>query len=125
MKKAILLLSIPLLSIISCTNETLATSSATPEISKPEAIQKFNTAMKNVVLGSEPASAQRANSMELSDYKKDKLIPAAKELILSTGISAREIERQTGGDREKILTWAVQVYGDYNKYINPNNKSEN
>lgn len=125
MKKAILLLSIPLLSIISCTNETLATNGNNPEISKPEAVQRFNTAMKTVVLEKEPASVSRTNSMELSDYKKDKLIPAAKELIASTGVSAREIERQTGGDREKILTWAVQVYGDYNKLINQNKKSKN
>ncbi|SFZ97160.1 hypothetical protein SAMN05216324_1581, partial [Chryseobacterium limigenitum] len=32
---------------------------------------------------------------------------------------------QTRGDREKILTWAVQVYGEYNKQTNKNYKSEN
>lgn len=125
MKKTILLLSIPLFSIFSCTNESLATTTATSEISKPEAIQKFNKAMKIVVMEKEPPSAQRTISTELSDYKKDKLLPAAKELIVSTGVSMREIERQTGGDREKILTWAVQVYGDYNQQINLTNKSEN
>lgn len=125
MKKAFLLLSIPLLSIISCTNETLATNSIAPEISKPEAIQKFNKAMRTVVMEKEPATVSKSSSTELSDYKKDKLIPAAKELIASTGVSIREIERQTGGDREKILTWAVQIYGDYNKLINQNNQPKN
>ncbi|REC41739.1 hypothetical protein [Chryseobacterium pennipullorum] len=125
MKKAFLLLSIPLVAMISCTNESIATNTTTTPVSKQEAVQKFNKAMKEVVIEKEPANAKRTSSMELSDYKKNKLLPAAKELISSTGISMKEIEKQTGGDKEKVLTWAVQVYGEYNKQINQNYQSEN
>lgn len=124
MKKTVLLLSISLLAFISCANESAATSTI-PDISKPEAVQKFNLAIKKVAMEKEPAPARPRTSAELSDYKKDMLLPAAKDLIVSTGVSYSEIEKQTAGDREKILTWAVKVYGEYNKQVNKNYKSEN
>ncbi|AZA52753.1 hypothetical protein EG348_06910 [Chryseobacterium sp. G0201] len=96
-----------------------------PDVSKPEAVQKFNLAIKKVAMEKEPAPTTPRTSAELSDYKKEMLLPAAKDLIASSGVSYSEIERQTGGDREKILKWAVEVYGDYNKQTNKNYKSEN
>ncbi|MFP3592038.1 hypothetical protein [Chryseobacterium sp. SIMBA_038] len=124
MKKTILLLSISMLTILSCANESSATTTM-PDVSKPEAVQKFNLAIKKVAMEKEPAPATPRTSAELSDYKKEMLLPAAKDLIASTGVSYSEIERQTGGDKEKILKWAVEVYGDYNKQTNKNYKSEN
>jgi len=124
LRKTILLLSIPMLTILSCANENMATNT-TPDISKPEAVQKFNLAIKKVAMEKEPAPATPRTSVELSDYKKEMLLPAAKDLIASSGVSYAEIEKQTRGDKEKILTWAVQVYGEYNKQTNKNYKSEN
>ncbi len=124
MRKTFLLLSIPLLSILSCANENAATA-ALPEISKPEAVQKFNLAIKKVAMEKEPAPERLKTSAELNDYKKDMLLPAAKDLIASTGVTYSEIEKRTENDREKILKWAVQVYGEYNKQINQNYKSQN
>ncbi|WP_157885990.1 hypothetical protein [Chryseobacterium glaciei] len=124
MKKTILLVSFSLLTILSCANESSATSTM-PDVSKPEAVQKFNLAIKKVAMEKEPAPTTPRTSAELSDYKKEMLLPAAKDLIASSGVSYSEIERQTGGDKEKILKWAVEVYGDYNKQTNKNYKSEN
>jgi len=124
MKKPFLLLSISLLTILSCANENVATS-AVPEISKPEAVQKFNQAIKKVAMEKEPVPERPKTSAELSDYKKDMLLPAAKDLIASSGVTYSDIEKRTKGDREKILEWAVQVYGEYNKQINQNYKSQN
>jgi len=124
MKKTFLLLSIPLLTILSCANENMATS-AIPEVSKPEAVQKFNMAIKKVAMEKEPAPERPKTSAELSDYKKDMLLPAAKDLIASSGVSYSEIEKRTENDREKILQWAVKVYGEYNKAISQNYKSGN
>lgn len=124
LRKTILLLSIPMLTILSCANENMATNT-TPDISKPEAVQKFNLAIKKVAMEKEPAPTAPRTSAELSDYKKEMLLPAAKDLIASSGVSYAEIEKQTRGDKEKILTWAVQVYGEYNKQTNKNYKSEN
>ncbi|MEN4759696.1 hypothetical protein ABEG63_05085 [Chryseobacterium sp. C39-AII1] len=125
MKKTVLLFSISVLSIISCANESTLATTATPQLTKPEAVSKFNAAIKKVAMIKDPAPSMPKTSAELSDEKKDMLIPAAKELIASTGVSSAEIERQTNNDREKILKWAVQVYGEYNKKINQNYQSAN
>jgi hypothetical protein len=125
MKKTILLLSILVLSMISCGNESNLATNITPEVTKPEAVAKFNAAIKKVAMIKDPAPSMPRTSAELSDEKKDMLIPAAKDLIASTGVKITEIERQTANDREKILKWAVQIYSDYNKKANQNFKSEN
>lgn len=125
MKKTILLFSISLLSFTSCANESNLATNVTPQVTKPEAVQKFNEAIKKVAMLKETVPSMPRMSAELSDSKKDMLIPAAKELIASTGISSSEIERQTNNDRERILKWAVEIYGEYNKKINQNYKSEN
>lgn len=124
MKKTVLLLSISVLSFISCANESNLATTATPQLAKPEAISKFNAAIKQVAILTAQSPVSRT-SAELSDDKKDMLIPAAKELIISSGVSNKELERQTNNDREKILKWAVQLYGDYSKKANQNYQSQN
>lgn len=125
MKKTVLLFSISLLTFVSCANESNLATTVTPQVTKPDAVAKFNEAIKKVAMIKDPAPAMPRTSAELSDEKKDMLIPAAKQLIASTGVSSAEIERQTNNDREKILKWAVQVYGEYNKKVNQNNQSAN
>ena len=124
MRKTFLLLSIPLLTIFSCTNESTASTTAT-QITQSDAVSKFNAAIKKVAMIKDPNPTLPRTSAELSDEKKDMLIPSAKELIASTGVTFAEIEKQTENDREKILKWAVKVYGDYNKQMNQNYKSQN
>lgn len=122
--KMLLVMGIPLLTIFSCTNESAA-STTVAQVSQSEAIGKFNAEIRKVAIMKEPNPSQTRTSAELSDEKKDLLIPFAKELIASSGVSMAEIERQTANDREKILKWAVKVYGDYNRQMNQNYRSQN
>lgn len=122
--KMLLVMGIPLLTIFSCTNESAA-STTVAQVSQSEAIGKFNAEIRKVAMMKEPNPSQTRTSAELSDEKKDLLIPVAKELIASSGVSMAEIERQTANDREKILKWAVKVYGDYNRQMNQNYRSQN
>lgn len=86
--------------MMSCTTERMSATQNTG--AKREALKNFSLAMKNVILEKEPEGAKRVNSLEMSDYKKDLLLPAAKELIMSTGVSLKDIEKQTAGDNEKV-----------------------
>lgn len=122
--KMLLVMGIPLLTIFSCTNESAA-STTVAQASQSEAVGKFNAEIRKVAMMKEPNPSQTRASAELSDEKKDLLIPVAKELIASSGVSMAEIERQTANDRERILKWAVKVYGDYNRQMNQNYKSQN
>lgn len=120
----LLVMGLPLLTIFSCTNESAA-STTTAQVNQSEAIARFNAEIRKVAMMKEPNPEKPRTSPELSDEKKDLLIPVAKELIASSGVSMAEIERQTVNDREKILKWAVKVYGDYNRHMNQNYKSQN
>jgi hypothetical protein len=42
----------------------------------------------------EPAPERPKTSAELSDYKKDMLIPAAKDLIASTGVLTPRLKKE-------------------------------
>lgn len=120
----LLVMAIPLLTIFSCTNESAA-STAAVQVTQSEAIGRFNAEIRKVAMMKDPNPENPGTSAELSDEKKDLLIPAAKNLIASSGVTMAEIERQTANDREKILKWAVKIYGDYNKQMNQNYKSQN
>ena len=47
---------------------------------------------------------------ELSDERKQILFKPAKELILSTGISERDLAKETNNDRDQILNKAFKIY---------------
>jgi hypothetical protein len=66
---------------------------------------------------------QRKTS-ELSDRRKALLIPASKELIISSGITEAELTRKTGGDMSQIIVWATQIYMQKSDEIRKNLKSE-
>lgn len=76
-------------------------------------IEKFEKALSTIFLKeNRPTEQERVNqiSAELSDKRKDILIPAAISLIESTGISENEILQQTNGDRNLILSWAFKIF---------------
>lgn len=112
MKKAFIIGSIILTSLTACNNEHLVGNSF--EANKSPAVVNFEKAIKS--LGSsqnrETIEEQqlRGTSTELSDRRKEILIPSALELIKSTGARESEIRKETGYNRDKILTWAVKIY---------------
>jgi hypothetical protein len=129
MKKSILISAVALIvtsTIISCNNERIAVN--TVESMKTKEMANFDNAMKS--LGkpeNRPTDEERrnANSTELSDRRKELLIPASKALILSTGISEVELQRKTNGDKSAIIVWAIQINIEKNAKIRKNLKLEN
>ncbi|MDQ0782903.1 hypothetical protein [Chryseobacterium sp. W4I1] len=124
MKKHLLLSAIAVISLISCNNE--ATTVNTLESMKTPQMENFNKAFKS--LGdpqNRPTEEEKQrNTSELSDRRKALLVPASKELILSTGVTEAELTRKTGGDMSQTIVWATQIYMQKSDEIRKNLKSE-
>ncbi|WP_426279094.1 hypothetical protein ACN9MN_07645 [Chryseobacterium sp. S-02] len=125
MKKHLLLSAFLILGLTSCSNERAAIDNV--ESMKTTEMTNFNKALRSL---NEPknrptAEERRKGSLELSDSRKELLVPASKDLILSTGVSEKEMMRQTGGDKTKIIVWANKIYFEKNGQINRNLKLEN
>ncbi len=124
MKKHLLLSAIAVISIISCNNEGTAVN--TVQSMKTPQMENFDKAFKS--LGdpqNRPTEEEKKrNTSELSDRRKALLVPASKELILSTGITEAELERKTGGDMSQIIVWATQIYMQKSDDIRRNLKSD-
>lgn len=110
MKKQLLLLTLTLMGLISCNNEGTAIN--TEQSMKTPQMENFDKAFKS--LGdpqNRPTEEEKKRTTsELSDRRKALLVPASKELILSTGITESELMRKTGGDMSQIIVWATQIY---------------
>src|ERR1700750_2182062 len=106
--KSKLFYAIMMAAFISCSTESTAV--VTPvDAKKSKEIVNFEKSIKSLSLPQNlPTEEEKRNqqSLELSDRRKDILIPSALELIKSTGTSDQEITKVTQGDRDKILTWA-------------------
>ncbi|MFN1216476.1 hypothetical protein ACKW6Q_05755 [Chryseobacterium kwangjuense] len=124
MKKLFLSAAFAALALISCNNEGTAVN--TVESMKTPQMENFDKAFKS--LGdpqNRPTEEERKrNTSELSDRRKALLVPASKELILSTGITEAEITRKTGGDMSQIIVWATQIYMQKSDEIRKNIKSD-
>jgi len=125
MKKHLLLSAFIILGLTSCSNERTAIENV--ESMKTTEMTNFNKALRSL---NEPknrpiAEERKQNSLELSDSKKELLVPASKDLILSTGISEKEMMQQTGGDKTKLIVWANKIYFEKSRQINRNLKLEN
>jgi len=111
------------LSLVSCSNEGTAVN--TVETMKTPQMENFDKAFKS--LGdpqNRPTEEERKrNTSELSDRRKALLVPASKELILSTGVTEAELMRKTGGDMSQIIVWATQIYMQKSDEIRKNIKS--
>ena len=125
MKKHFLLAALAVLSLstVSCNNESAAVN--TVESMKTPEMDNFSKAFKS--LGdpqNRPTEEERKrNTSELSDRRKALLVPASKELILSTGVTEAELTRKTGGDMSQIIVWATQIYMQKSDEIRKNIKS--
>ncbi|WP_080780368.1 hypothetical protein [Chryseobacterium phocaeense] len=124
MKNLFLTAAFASLTLISCNNEGSAVN--TVESMKTPQMENFDKAFKS--LGdpqNRPTEEERKrNSSELSDRRKALLVPASKELILSSGVTEAELTRKTGGDMSQIIVWATQIYMQKSDEIRKNIKSE-
>ncbi|UWX60738.1 hypothetical protein N0B40_00375 [Chryseobacterium oranimense] len=124
MRKHFLLAAFALFILNSCNNEGSAVN--TVESMKTPQMENFDKAFKS--LGdpqNRPTEEERKrNTSELSDRRKALLVPASKELILSTGVTEAELTRKTGGDMSQIIVWATQIYMQKSDEIRKNIKSD-
>ena len=124
MKKLFLSAAFATLTLVSCNNEGTAVN--TVETMKTPQMENFDKAFKS--LGdpqNRPTEEERKrNTSELSDRRKALLVPASKELILSTGVTEAELMRKTGGDMSQIIVWATQIYMQKSDEIRKNIKSD-
>lgn len=111
-------------SLMSCSNESTALNSI--EARKSSEVLNFErsiSSLSNPENRATPEEIRNQKSIELSDRRKDILIPSAVQLIKSTGKTDQEISKITEGDRDKILTWAVKIYNE--KISKTNSISQN
>ncbi|HCA07517.1 hypothetical protein [Chryseobacterium sp.] len=124
MKKQLLSAAFVILTLVSCSNEGSAVN--TVETMKTPQMEKFDKAFKS--LGdpqNRPTEEEKKrNTSELSDRRKALLVPASKELIISTGVTETELTRKTGGDMSQIIVWATQIYMQKSDEIRKNIKSD-
>ncbi|MGC5746951.1 hypothetical protein [Chryseobacterium sp. NFX27] len=125
MKKTILLIAFAVVGLISCNNEGAAVN--TVSSMKTPQMENFDKAFKS--LGdpqNRPTEEEKKrHTSELSDRRKALLVPASKDLILSTGVTEAELTRKTGGDMSQIIVWATQIYMKKSDEIRKNIKAEN
>ncbi|WP_123966644.1 hypothetical protein [Chryseobacterium phosphatilyticum] len=109
MKKHLLLSAFILTGLVSCSNEQSVINTA--ESMKTPEMETFDRAFKSLGEPKNQATEEekRRNSVELSDRRKEIIIPASKALIISTGVSEVEMNRKTGGDKNKIIAWALDI----------------
>jgi len=123
MKKLLLSAAFAILTLASCNNEGPAVN--TVESMKTPQMENFDKAFKS--LGdpqNRPTEEERKrNTSELSDRRKALLVPASKELIISSGVTEAELMRKTGGDMSQIIVWATQIYMTKSDEIRKNIKS--
>lgn len=112
------------MSLISCNNEGTAVN--TVQSMKTPQMESFDKAFKS--LGdpqNRPTEEEKKrNTSELSDRRKALLVPASKELIISSGVTEAELMRKTGGDMNQIIVWATQIYMQKSDAIRTNLKSD-
>jgi len=122
--KKLLLSAAAVICLVSCNNENA--SANTVQSMKTPQMENFDKAFKS--LGdpqNRPTEEEKKrNTSELSDRRKALLVPASKELILSTGVTENELMRKTGGDMGQIIVWATQIYMKKSDEIRKNIKSE-
>ncbi|KFF01706.1 hypothetical protein [Chryseobacterium luteum] len=124
MKKLFISAAFATLTLVSCNNERSTVN--TVESMKTPQMENFDKAFKS--LGdsqNRPTEEEKnRNTSELSDRRKALLVPASKELILSTGVTEAEMTRKTGGDMSQIIVWATQIYMQKSDEIRKNIKSD-
>ncbi|ANF51500.1 hypothetical protein A0O34_13740 [Chryseobacterium glaciei] len=109
--------------LISCSNEGNVINTA--ENMKTSEMQNFKKAFKSLgEIQNRPTEEEKRNP-ELSERRKALLIPASKDLILSSGVSEKEMMAKTKGNSSSIIIWAYKIYADKSSQINQSLKSQN
>ena len=123
MKKRLLPAAFAILGLFSCTNEGNVITTA--ENMKTTEMKNFRMAFKTLGEPQNRPTEEEKRSSELSERRKALLVPASKDLILSTGVSEKEMMDKTKGNSGSIIIWANQIYNKMNRNINQSLKSQN
>lgn len=104
-------------SLLACTTERSSVSSF--ESLRTPQMENFSKSMRS--LGNpenRPTEEEkRTSGAELSDRRKEILLPSAKDLIKSEGFTDEEIRQKTNGDMSAILVWAIEIYQKKSKEL--------
>lgn len=122
MKKSITSIFILMfLTLISCATDNAMVLN---EPGRTAEMQNFEKAMKSLGDPQNRATAEekRSGSPELSERRKQLLVPASLDLIKSTGVSEDEIKKQTKGDITATIVWALKINLEKNDEIRKTRK---
>lgn len=118
MKKTFLFAVICFFVMTSCSNESIPV--AAQENLTAEAVQNFKKAIITFNNAKDlPMFEKKTKNLqfpEMSEQRKEILLPAARQLIKSTGIKEEQIEKTTNGNKSKIIVWAMEIF--QNNYPN-------
>lgn len=123
MKKLLLLTAFAAVILNSCSAEENMVT--TTESMKSTEMKNFRNAFKTLGEPQNRATEEEKRSSELSERRKALLVPASKNLILSTGVSEKEMMEKTKGNSGSIIVWAYKIYKEKNTKINQSLKSQN
>lgn len=123
MKKHLLLSAFTILGLLSCNNEGNVMN--TTETMKTNEMQSFSKAFKSLGELKNRPTEEEKRTPELSERRKALLIPASKDLILSTGITEKEMMEKTKGNSSSIIIWAHKIYVTKSEEVLKNIKSQN
>ncbi|UOU98804.1 hypothetical protein MUU74_02370 [Chryseobacterium daecheongense] len=110
MKKTFLIIACAL-AFVSCSNENL--SAIAYENQEMEAMQNFKNALMSLNKPENRPTAEEKQAKDfpqISDRRKDLLVPSAIALIKSTGINDSEISKKTREDKNALINWALDIY---------------
>ncbi|MCS3531861.1 hypothetical protein [Chryseobacterium sp. JUb7] len=114
MKKTFLFAVACFFAMTSCSNESIPAMAQ--ENQTAEAVQNFKKAIITFNNAKDiPMFEKKRKNVpfpEMSEQRKDILLPAAKDLIKSTGIKEEQIEKTTHGDKAKMIAWAMEIFQD-------------
>ncbi|KMQ69936.1 hypothetical protein ACM39_02540 [Chryseobacterium sp. FH2] len=113
--------------MFSCSTENMAVNN--PESMKSDEMVNFDNALKSLVKRENQSTpeekAKSKNPTELNEKSKQILYLAAKQLIISDGISEKELAARTADSREKTISLATKLYFEKYNNIQKRIKSEN
>lgn len=122
MKKITIAVLVAAVTLMSCNTErTAADSLYNPKAAEILNFEKAIMSLSRPENRSTEEERRSQKSLELSDRRKDLLIPSAVQLITSTGVSEKHVMKTTNGDRDAILTWAVKIYNAKKNTTSNNN----
>ncbi|MCW3170551.1 hypothetical protein OMO38_18640 [Chryseobacterium sp. 09-1422] len=123
MKKLLLLTVFATVVLTSCSVEDNMIT--TSENMKSTEMINFRKAIKTLGDSGNRITEEEKQSNQLSDKRKEALVPASKDLILSTGITESELMSRTRGNSGSIIVWAYKIYMNKTEEIKKSLQSQN